>query len=65
MPQPNPMTKINENKLLIVSACNDIKTLLSEVKYLRTEIKEIKKKIAELSKDEPVVVEKSSGWFFN
>ena len=52
-----------ENKHLLINVSSDIKTIMSDVKYLRSEIEELKKKINELS-NEPVVVEKSTGWFY-
>ena len=62
---PNQIQVKNENKLLIIQCSNDIKTILSDVKYLRSEISEIKKQMAKFIKDEePVVVEKSTGWFY-
>ena len=62
---PNQIQVKNENKLLIIQCSNDIKTIVSEVKYLRSEISEIKKQLKQFIKDdEPVVVEKSTGWFY-
>lgn len=58
-----------ENKNLLINVSADIKTIMSDVKYLRSEIEELKKKINQLnvegtSGDEPIVVEKSTGWFY-
>ena len=62
---PNQIQVKNENKHLIIQCSNDIKTIVSEIKYLRSEISEIKKQMAKFIKDdEPVVVEKSTGWFY-
>lgn len=59
----NPNQVKHENKHLIINVSNDIKTILSDVKYLRSEIEELKKTINNL-KEEPIVVEKSTGWFY-
>ena len=63
MSTTNQISRINDNKILIINISNDVKTLVSEVKYLRSMIEEIKK---QLKDDEPVIVDKplTNSWFF-
>ena len=63
MSTTNQISRINDNKILIINISNDVKTLVSEVKYLRNMIEEIKKQL----KDYPPAVEEeplTNGWFF-